>query len=544
MLSQLRGIFLLFSMGLVFMLCLPATTVASNENRRGDESLNLPGWVSFGGKYGTKRNIADLEMFLPIRQSEDDMLYGFIRGMRDTTDNEEGNIAIGYRHIVENGPIGDYVAGGYLFYDRKRSQFNNMFHQATIGGEYLSRYIDGRINFYLPEAGAQDTGLTLEEFRASPGNNTVQLFTDTFRLEEEALPGFDIEIGLRHDTSAISWLDRAEVAAAYYHFERDDIRVNGPRIRFSANIGDPFFDTDAYLTLGLEGQTDDIRGDQAFVEARLTFPFGDLPDRVDNSLHHRLDDRVIRDVDIVTGGTGGNTAGLIPVLETTEQEDLVSPDTGNTVEVIYVANTDQGAGDGTSPANAMSDENARSFTTGSEDVFYVIEDIIDNNGIRLGSGQTWFGGGSDFFVPVTNDGASARLFQAGTPARVGTTATGSLVSAVRMNDNTWLDGMRIETENTGSSGFYFGVYANGKNNIRLTNNEFNISNSGTIGSYTGGVVTFNSDNVIISENTSNIINQGTLPAHFHAYIANTGSGVARIDNNTFDTIQDVDGAQI
>lgn len=87
--------------------------------------------VEAGGKLGTERSLGTGELWAPLSQGPDRVLYGDIRFMADDHDNNEGNLGIGYRQIVDVPAAGPAVAGGHAWLDRRRSENDNVFYPAA-----------------------------------------------------------------------------------------------------------------------------------------------------------------------------------------------------------------------------------------------------------------------------------------------------------------------------------------------------------------------------------------------------------------------------
>jgi hypothetical protein len=71
--------------------------------------------VEAGGKLGTERSLGTGEYWVPLSQGHDRVLYGDLRFMADDADNNEGNLGLGYRQIVEVPVAGQAVAGAHVW---------------------------------------------------------------------------------------------------------------------------------------------------------------------------------------------------------------------------------------------------------------------------------------------------------------------------------------------------------------------------------------------------------------------------------------------
>lgn len=122
--------------------------------------------------------------------------------------------------------IPDYeiILGVNAFWDAISSAQDNDFNQLGVGAEVLTRWVDARFNYYLPEDDIYETSRRTERhtsrsISSSPSGIriTERTHTRNFKRFEAALEGFDSEIGF-----LIPGLDRyAEVRifGGYYHFD-------------------------------------------------------------------------------------------------------------------------------------------------------------------------------------------------------------------------------------------------------------------------------------------------------------------------------------
>jgi len=260
---------------------------------------------------GNRRNLTESELFLPISQNENSLLFADIRGMQDNNQNQEGNIGIGYRKITENGFLGkDWVLGSYAFLDIRNTEADNKFVQGTVGLEALSEHLDIRANFYAPQAKEKDVSGTANVTGTVVG--TQLRVIGTGNIKERALPGLDFEIGYKLPILE-NTIDAVKIYGGGYYFDANDYRtVAGPRGRLELQWQDFMgMGDDTRLTLGAEIQHDRVRQTTAFGMARLRIPLYNInkrpPDNTLTAIERRMTERVIRDVDIVNGvqeGTG------------------------------------------------------------------------------------------------------------------------------------------------------------------------------------------------------------------------------------------------
>lgn len=261
-------------------------------------------YVDVEGKLGTDRSLGEVGLFVPLGQSQDSLLFGNLITRFDDQDSFEGNVGLGYREIVD----GNYILGGYAFFDRRKSASDNYFNQVMAGAEFMTDVWTARGNVYFAD---NDLAPTTGGVVTQTGS---QIFVQSNM--EGALSGFDAEVGrvipLGLDDVTLTGF------AGGFHFGRsgfDD--VSGPRGRAELsfnNLWDTVLPSGTQLRFGAEVQHDDVRDTQGFFSARLRVPlFGESSSSNLSVLEQRMVDPVVRDIDVVAGGT--LSAPVAPVLE-------------------------------------------------------------------------------------------------------------------------------------------------------------------------------------------------------------------------------------
>ncbi|HRC27144.1 MAG TPA: inverse autotransporter beta domain-containing protein, partial [Alphaproteobacteria bacterium] len=251
---------------------------------------HLDGYI----KSGRERTLAGTELWIPLTWNGELLTFADARLVADDSEGREGNFGLGARLLPAGWPA---LVGGYAYYDRRRSESGSVFEQATLGAELLSSEWDLRANVYLAlsdpsisEYSSLDTDFALR------GRTIIATQTATENIVRETpLSGFDLEAGHKVSFLEGSWMDDTRAYASWYHFDGDGVDpVDGYRIRLRTSLTD-------WLQVGLEHQDDGLRGSDQFAELRVRFPFGDTPrSHRPRGLYKRLDERVVRDIDIVT----------------------------------------------------------------------------------------------------------------------------------------------------------------------------------------------------------------------------------------------------
>ena len=462
-----------------------------------------PKWgahVDMGGWLGTNRNLGELDLFLPLAQSNRTLLFGDLRIRADDDGNNEGNFALALRHMLPGG----WNVGAYGYYDRKRIDLDNYFNQATLGVEALGRDFDLRANAYLP------FGERAKDIGSTPGGGSyasivgtaIQITTlgPTIR-EERALQGFDAEIGWRVPIWAVEDNKALRLYAGMFHFDDDIVEaVAGPRLRAELTMYElPYLPEESRLTLGAEFLEDDVRGSQGFAIARLRIPL--QTERKDerrlNWQERRMTDYVMRDVDIVTEK------------KTTQAPDIVETATqtadGEAVTVISSATT---GGAALPDAVAAAGDNSTVILTGSFNTTTVT--AVQSGQTLMGAGTLAVRSASGRVADLTAPGASISNTTSASIAVLlgsGATLTGMTVSAIETNAVGAGTGARIENNiitATGSAPWAVIGIATSADDVVITGNTITVSNDG--GGDTMGITMGSASNILVANNIVSVAN--------------------------------------
>lgn len=145
-----------------------------------------------GGLYGYNAGFSQFGAFIPFASDSDESLvFVDVRG-QVTYDNAVGgaNVGLGWRTYMREH---DSIFGTSIWYDNTNGGIGSNFNQIGLSLEYLSRYVEYRVNGYIP-AGQQDHygQSALADTASCLGNNIV--FTRTTQVAQ-AFTGFDVETG-------------------------------------------------------------------------------------------------------------------------------------------------------------------------------------------------------------------------------------------------------------------------------------------------------------------------------------------------------------
>lgn len=464
----------------------------------GGTSVSLPKWgahIDFEGKLGTKRNLGEGDLFLPLAQSSDTLLFGDLRTRFDDKDSREGNFGIGVRHMLPSG----WNLGVYGFYDRRRSSYDHYFTQLTFGAEALGRDYDVRANGYLPVSNSTKPVDSLNAASISGTSVVVRAG------EEHALGGFDAEVGWRVPVFAPDADRQLRLYAGGYRFAGSGVHpIQGPRARLDFTLNDvPFLWKGARVTLGGEIQHDGPRGTQAFALVRLRVPLevfgGSEPEDRLTAQERRMTDPLVRDVDVVT------EAGAFGPTETATETAG-----GSAITVLSSSSTS-----GSALPGAVSGAGANSTV--------ILSGTFNTTAaVTLQSGQTVMGAGS--LTVKTPSGRTATLTTPAATVSASIGGSGSLYSnpAFLMANNSTLEGLTISLTRSGGAGAV-GVYFTGISGATLENSTVTATETGA---NTGiGVAVYDASGITIRNNTiTGTTGSGSTAEGFA--IANGGGGAA------------------
>ncbi|KZB60308.1 inverse autotransporter beta domain-containing protein [Thalassospira sp. MCCC 1A02491] len=453
--------------------------------------------IDLEGKPGTKRSLGETDLFLPLWQDDDTLLFGSFRARMDDNDSREGNFGLALREMLDSG----WNIGGYGYFDHRKSPYGNSFNQATLGLEALSFDWDLRANTYLPFGRTEQYA---DEVATADFTGASLVYRAGI---ERAMKGFDAEIGWRVPIFEDDANQQLRIYGGGYRFTDDIAKtVQGPRGRFDLTFDEtPFLWAGSRLSIGAEIQHDDPRGTQSFALFRLRIPlqnFGEKSNRNRpklNAMERRMTDPIIRDVDIVA------QAGAFGAPETITK-------TGDGNDVV-LASSDTTIGSNLDNVVSGAANNATIILSGT---FTGANSVID-----LKDGQTLMGKGllqiqtpSGRTVTIETPGASITTDVA--PATLNGRNT-----AISMGNNSRLVGVTINmTTNAGLDPV--AVQVDGATNVEITGNTFNITanNQEAVGIWVNG----GSSNVKIRNNAiSAKVTSGTA-ATFGLLLGDSGAG--------------------
>jgi hypothetical protein len=113
------------------------------------------GQITLGGKYSDDLTSGYADVFAGIIHTPNSAFFVNLRGTFADSNQDHHNGGFGYRILLEEPGI---ILGANVFYDHIESAAGNSFDQLGLGIEVLSKWIDVRANYYIPEGDSEPTG--------------------------------------------------------------------------------------------------------------------------------------------------------------------------------------------------------------------------------------------------------------------------------------------------------------------------------------------------------------------------------------------------
>ena len=492
---------------------------------------------------GGSDNQGMLDLFQPLYQNNNTLLFGNAIGGLDSDSSNAANFGLGLRHMVD----GNYILGAYGYFDWLHSPNANTFYQMTAGVEAMTRDWDFRFNGYIPFGGSADlvnipkidgvAGTTGDgpPVVAVQGNEIGLLREGTLGMsgqnglliQERPLGGIEGEVGYRLPFGNLLGSDSETrlFLGGYAFWGEGYPTYAGPRGRLEFRLYDlPWFGDGSRLTAGAEMSWDDPRGVQGEGSLRLRIPLNFLGGGGPHAQLSELDRRMVDPVPIrvlpvyaerqevsiaAPGSAGGSTF-----------EAVKDTETGREIEDIFFAKNGGTGGNAGTQGNAtdLTDAITRAGTNG-----LVVLDGAGGNvtGIfGLLEGQILLGGASSLSVTGVTSGVTLTYMPGLTRPTILHDGTGTLNSIVS-NATQGMGHIKIQGVDFDASGAPAMALALG---IAFQDSSNNIVRDASIKGGFGGLIVdetdaFNSGNDLFED--LHFANNSLVAMQFEA---NAGSG--------------------
>lgn len=163
------------------------------------------GRLSLGAKFSDDIQSGYLDALSGIYHTDNAALFLNLRGTLDDNNQQLFSVGLGVRYLIEDPGI---ILGANVYYDYVDGAFGTEISQLGLGAEILTKWVDARFNYYLPESKRElvrtfTTSGTSRSF--GPLTATPTAFTRPFRttttsttfgIFEEGLEGWNAEAGV------------------------------------------------------------------------------------------------------------------------------------------------------------------------------------------------------------------------------------------------------------------------------------------------------------------------------------------------------------
>lgn len=178
-----------------------------------------PGYITAGVQASQHNTGAFIDSVTGLWSPRERDAFLFLDSRYHYEDNGQfiSSTGLGFRQMLANQSV---IVGANAFWDRDHSQNGNDFNQLGLGLEVLTKWVDARVNYYLPDNDHYETeGFSRRErftdFR--DGAFGTRSNTLTYHRYEAALEGLNAEVGV-----LIPGLDKyaeVRVFGGYYHYQ-------------------------------------------------------------------------------------------------------------------------------------------------------------------------------------------------------------------------------------------------------------------------------------------------------------------------------------
>lgn len=388
-----------------------------------------------------------LDALLPLLNwsAVDGKLFFDGRGAWADEGEEEFNAGLVYRQRCL--PAGG-ILGVNTFYDSRWTKDGAQFNQWGLGAEALTKWVDFRANYYLPENKTEKVGseevVTLEkstyktEYDQYAVNSdlhekwvrSLEEFwnKDVYDIYSVPLKGYDAEIGVKLPLNIKNFESRLFIG--YYdfeqrggHFDTPDVDISGLKSRFEVRGWNRLIvDAEVY-------EDEDLFDSKFMLSARYRVPIGKDGPHFDEGITDRMGEMVMRDPHVQLRSGIDVSRSLVHTSKPAGSGDSVVLSDAIFVNADNVGDTaENGSGqhpfdsiqEGVDQAQALSRQNVYVFGAHNE----YQEDVLIMSGVSL------YGEGYQFGHTYPGLGVAPVVTGSLTPAGVGMFSIMSLAPVV------------------------------------------------------------------------------------------------------------------
>jgi|GEM_PF-1292859 len=217
----MRTRFIAATTGLVttFTTLFAGTPIASDKKVIEPLEKPITGSLTFGYQGSEHLNTGFVDSLTPLWTPGNSVLFYNSRFSLDDNSQNVTSYGLVYRARVAD----ELIVGANIYYDSLDSAYDHHFDQLGLGVEVLSKWVDFRANYYLPDQKKERISHTvrrenIRDTETSFGGTSV---TDTdsrrnFDRFEGSLEGFNTELGFL--VPGLDKVAEVRVLGGYYHY--------------------------------------------------------------------------------------------------------------------------------------------------------------------------------------------------------------------------------------------------------------------------------------------------------------------------------------
>lgn len=316
-----------------------------------------------GQLYGYDEGYTSVGGFLPFFRDENSLIFTDIRGLMTNGGKGGANVGVGYRQFVPELDRIFGVSGWYDFDNGHRQAFN----QFGVSFESIGRYLDWRVNGYLP---VEDNEEISNQILGAAGFQDNFILLNRGRSVDSAYKGFDTEIG--GPFPILGRYGMSGYVGMYYYANTDVGSFTGVSGRFQQRVNED-------LTINVMLTDDHTFGTNAQIQVIADIPNG-FPSRWarEKRVRDRLRDPVMR-----------NYRVTVQERLLVSQEFAIDPEDGNPYFVSHIDPNLVGPGNGTFEDQFSSLANYTALQANKGDVdFIYVRPRTDGTSTNLDTGIT------------------------------------------------------------------------------------------------------------------------------------------------------------
>lgn len=177
------------TLGFINSSILGAVLLSSSIVKAENTTVQYSPTIELSTRKSKKRNITEIDYMQPVWGNDNFLSLVDLKLKVDNSKSKEVNLGFAIRYNFDDR----VVLGFYNYFDHRRTGNNFIVNGWTTGVEALSKYVDARVNFYVPEN--KKKKITHNYKKRAELQGTRLYAVSGGHEYEYALKGYDIEIG-------------------------------------------------------------------------------------------------------------------------------------------------------------------------------------------------------------------------------------------------------------------------------------------------------------------------------------------------------------